>query len=44
MKRLTLPFLLAALLSAMFVTPALAAPPSNDTYTGRTVVGARPDS
>jgi hypothetical protein len=43
-KRLTLPFVLAALLSAMFVTPALAAPPSNDTYAGRTVVGSIPYS
>jgi hypothetical protein len=43
-KRLTTPLCLAALLTAMLATPALAAPPSNDTYAGRISIGTIPFS
>ena len=40
MKRITTVTVLAMALSLAFAAPVLAAPPDNDTYTGRTVIGA----
>ena len=42
MKRLAILTTLVAAFSLVLATPVLAAPPSNDTYTGRTVIGALP--
>lgn len=44
MRRITLPFLLAALLGATIATPVLAAPPGNDTYAGRISIAGLPFS
>lgn len=42
MRRITIPSSLVLLFSLMYATPALAAAPLNDTYTGRTVIGGLP--
>jgi hypothetical protein len=44
MKRLAVPSGLVLLFTIAFASPALAAPPSNDTYAGRTVIGTLPFS
>jgi hypothetical protein len=42
MRRIAVPSGLVLLLSIAFTAPVLAAPPSNDTYAGRTVIGSLP--
>ena len=42
MRRIAVPSGLVLLFSIAFTAPVLAAPPSNDTYDGRTVIGALP--
>jgi Family of unknown function (DUF6299) len=41
-KRFTTPLCLAALMTAMVATPALAAPPTNDAYGGSVTIGGLP--
>ena len=42
MKRMALPTALVMLFTLAFASPVLAAPPTNDTYDGRTVIGGLP--
>jgi hypothetical protein len=44
MKRVAVSISLVLLFTIAFATPVLAAPPSNDTYAGRTVIGTLPFS